>query len=315
MACLCYKCTLVGKRNATHAPIKVEHTTVASTRIRELLAHYELTPYAAAQKMGHTRPSKLYKLLNGEANPGFDTLIEFLDTWPELSAEWLLRGRGPMLTSTSGSAVVDVVVTDTARPQALHAVTSGRVLAITVDRTGNENILHIPARAQAGYANSHDEPAYLGDLTPYSLPLFTTGTYRSFEVEGDSMKGTFGHRDIVIGQFVDRWDMLQPGHCYVVVLHDNVLVKRLPRAIKSRRDTVELVSDNRAYPVHEVHASDIVELWHVRGCLTTNIPASTREVQERMLEILEALGVEQQQTRGILESLAPGYAPTSETSR
>lgn len=287
----------------------MEHTIATTTdvgdRLSELFAHYQVTPYQAAQKLGHTHASKIYSLVNKRARPSHESLVEILEAWPEISTDWLVMGRGPMLRSEAAGAVM----TSNVNPASGHGVTSGRVLAVTVDRVGNENILHIPARAQAGYSRSHDEPAYLRDLTPYSLPILTTGgTFRSFDVEGDSMKPTFGHRDIVIGQFVERWDLLQPGHCYVVVLSDNVLVKRLPRAVKSKRDSVELMSDNRAYPVHEVPAADILELWHVRGYLSTNIPASGREVQERILELLETMGLEQQQLRRILEERATSGA-------
>jgi hypothetical protein len=233
------------------------------------------------------------------------TLVEIATTYPDLSLDWIVMGR-----TAKGPAPVLLGVDDQ-RTLPFHAVTSGRILAVTVDRTGSENILHIPARAQAGYSHSFDEAQYLQDLTPYSLPFFTSGTFRSFEVEGDSMAPTFGHRDTVICQAVDRWDMLAPGHCYVVVVDGNVWLKRLPKAIRNRRDLVEMVSDNRAYPMHEISPTDIREIWHVRAVLSTNIPASTREVQERMLELLEALGVEQQQTRRILESLAPIHAPNA----
>ena len=283
----------------------MEQTTTIGDRIADLMARKGVTAYQLAKELGYSGPQKFYKLVAGDAKPGFDSLSDLLNHYPDLSADWLMRGLGPMLSASAAP------VPQPASSTPFHAVTSGRVLAVTVDRTGTENILHIPARAQAGYSHSFDEPAYLQDLTPYSLPLFSNGTFRSFEVEGDSMTPTFGHRDTVICQAVDRWDMLAPGHCYVVVVDGNIWVKRLPRAIKSRREVVELVSDNKAYPIHEISATDIIEVWHVRALLSTNIPASTREVQARMLEVLEALGVEQRQMRRIVEGLAPNDAPSA----
>ncbi len=286
---------------------------VVAARLKEFIADKQLNVRQASLKLGDANSSKLHKILSGSQGPSLPTLVDLATAFPDLSLDWLILGRTPQAPAPLADSLPGTMAPALpASPVVLQrAVTSGRVLAVTVDRTGNENILHIPARAQAGYTHSFDQPQYLQDLTPYSLPMFSSGTFRSFEVEGDSMRPTFEHRDTVIGQFVDRWDMLAPGHCYVVVVDGNVWVKRLQKPVKHRRaDVVELISDNRAYPIHEIVAADIVEIWHIRAVLSTNIPASTREVQERMLELLEALGVEQQQTRRILETLAPADAPS-----
>ena len=72
---------------------------------------------------------------------------------------------------------------------------------------------------------------------------------------------------------------------------------------------MELVSYNRACPVHEINTTDILKLG-VRAVLSPNFAASSREVTKRVLNLLEALGIEQQQSRRILHSLAPIHAPT-----
>ncbi len=276
-------------------------------RLRGYFTEKELTIYRVSQMIGLGKSTKLNKIMSGNAAPSTETLLEISSVFPELSLDWLLLGRQP-----KAPAPAPVVVSEDAqRSLPFHAVTSGRVRTVTVDRTGNENILHIPAQAQAGYAHSHDEPAYLRELVPYSLPMLPTGTHRSFEVVGDGMQGTFGHRDVVICQFVDRWDLLEPGHCYVVVLTDNVVVKRIPAAIRSKREMVDLVSDNRAYPVHSVPASDIVEIWHVQAILTNHIPASRSDADEKILEQLKALNADQMAMREVLERIAPNNAPSA----
>lgn len=287
-------------------------TETVAGRLKTFLAGKQLNTNKASIKLGYGKSTKLHKILSGSQGPSLQTLAELATTFPDLSLDWLVLGRSELhSTPAYVPAAVASVEPGSSNPLPFHAITSGRVLAITLDRTGQENIIHIPARAQAGYSHSFDEELFYRDLTPYSLPFFTSGTFRSFEVEGDSMKGTFGHRDTVICQQVERWDMLAPGHCYVVVVDGNIWVKRLPRAIRNRRDLVEMVSDNRAYPVHEINFSDIREIWHVRAVLSTNIPASSREVTEKILELLESLGIEQQQVRRILENLAPAGAPSA----
>ncbi|MBC7449334.1 MAG: S24 family peptidase [Hymenobacteraceae bacterium] len=249
-------------------------TETVASRLKAFLAEKQLNTNKASIKLGYGNSTKLHKILSGSQGPSLQTLAELSTTFPDLSLDWLVLGRAVGGQTTAPA----IFIADGDKPHPLHAVTTGRVLVATVDRTGNDNIIHIPARAQAGYSHSFDEEQFIRDLTPYSLPMFTNGTFRSFEVEGDSMAPTFGHRDTVICQAVHRLDMLAPGHCYVIVVDGNVWVKRLPKAIKNRRDVVEMVSDNRAYPVHEINATDILEVWHVRAVLSTNIPASSREV-------------------------------------
>ena len=63
-----------------------------------------------------------------------------------------------------------------------------RILALTVDREQNENIEWIPQKAAAGYLNGYADPEYLEVLPKFRLPMLpATGTYRAFEISGDSM--------------------------------------------------------------------------------------------------------------------------------
>ncbi len=259
-------------------------------RLKTFLDRKNLNVRQASQLLGHEKPSKLYKLVNNDAKPGCDTLIELVNKWPDLSLDWLVMGSDkPTPYADSDLASLPAA----ARPaMPMRGVDTGRVLAVTVDRMGKSNIVHVPSRVQAGYTRSFDEPAYLQDLTPYTLPFFTSGTLRSFEVEGNSMEPTFRTRDVVVCQHVDRLDLLQPGHCYVVVMDGNVLVKRLHEPITHRRQMVALYSDNPGYRPTQVPAEDILQLWLVRGFISTNVPAGLGDAQLRLLQQIDALGLD-----------------------
>ena len=76
-----------------------------------------------------------------------------------------------------------------------------KILSITVDDNDKEYIDLVPQKAAAGYLNGYSDPEYLEELPKFRLPqLNGHGTYRAFEVSGDSMlpiqPGT-----IVIGQW------------------------------------------------------------------------------------------------------------------
>lgn len=64
-------------------------------RVNMILEHYGLSVTDLSRKIGGSR-AKIYRYLNDGVVPDGATLIEFLNCFPDLSAEWLLRGQGAM---------------------------------------------------------------------------------------------------------------------------------------------------------------------------------------------------------------------------
>ena len=120
---------------------------------------------------------------------------------------------------------------------------------LVLDREGQENIMLVSAKAAAGY------PLNLGDqqwfdqqpLFNMPLPMFRGGSYRGFEIEGDSMEPGFHGGDWVFGRAIDSLMDVQNQSVYVVVLHDSVLIKRVVKEVNGQR--LSLHSDNRRYPL------------------------------------------------------------------
>lgn len=290
----------------------MENPTGVSTRIREVLAHYQLNANQASQKLGHTNASKVYKFLAGDFKPGYDSLVEILGTWPEVSGDWLLMGRGEMLLGAGGEqppAASNVGAKTATVPY--RGVTSGQVLAVTVDRMGKENTSLVPVQAQAGYQRQFNEPKFLQDMAQYHIPGFSSAsqTLRAFEVSGDSMSPTYKHHDIVVCSFVDRWDLLKPDESYVLVTAENVLLKRLVAPITDRHATVELHSDNSSqYGVYQLPVEDLLELWMVRGFISTNAPGRPDSAGERLREAIEEMGHNYHEVMRFLRNGAQGTA-------
>jgi transcriptional regulator with XRE-family HTH domain len=67
-----------------------------SDRLREVVDHYGLTVNELASKIGGSR-MKFYNLMKGASKPDFGTTEAILNNFPDISAEWLMRGDGPML--------------------------------------------------------------------------------------------------------------------------------------------------------------------------------------------------------------------------
>src|ERR1700759_4439867 len=85
-----------------------------------------------------------------------------------------------------------------------------RILSISVDKEDNENIEMVPLKASAGYMNGYADPEYVSQLPKFYLPMFKNGTFRAFEIKGDSMlplpSGT-----TIIGEYVENWSDVKQG--------------------------------------------------------------------------------------------------------
>ena len=258
--------------------------------------HYGLSAYQLAKNLSYEGPQKLYKLVQNKSKPGYETLMDILDNYPELRAEWLMRGAGPMLRSDAPAAAV---------PQPVAGY-PGHPYAVTVDVRGDEQISVVSTKAQAGYLVARDLEDTLQEMETIKVPGHQGKSVRAFEVAGDSMLPTISPGDIVIASFTERLDLIQPKHLYVVVTHDRLLVKRLRGPVK-KNEPIELLSDNRYYDPFLLPQKDLKELWQVNALLTGSIPANTNETFDRMLVLLEMLAHDSQHLRSILLDVAARY--------
>jgi transcriptional regulator with XRE-family HTH domain len=173
-----------------------------------------------------------------------------------------------------------------------------RVLSISVDKDDNENIELVPVKASAGYLNGYADPEYVAQLPKFYLPMFKQGTYRAFEIKGDSMlplvSGT-----IIIAEYLENWTDAKQGETFVIISkNDGVVYKRIGNKFKENK-TLKLISDNPAYEPYEVNAEDILEIWKAKGYISTHLPAPT---PEPTLESLTAMMAQMQRSISNLQS-------------
>ena len=270
-------------------------------RIKRVLDHYKLSTYEANHRLGYSRTSKLYKVLKNEVRPGYETIVDLLASFPEVSADWLLMGVGPMLREGA---------TDAAKPAVtLRQVVRGERVAVTVDDKGRENTVLVPIPAQAGYSVAHNEAIYLQQLGNYRIPGFERGDFRAFEVAGDSMVPTINHRDVVVASRVDELRLLEPGELYVIVTAESVMLKRIKNRLRADEVEVTLHSDNPHRLPFGLETRDIMELWRVRGYVSSYIPSAPDVTAERLWEVIEKLGFDRGEARRHLIENAPSDAP------
>ena len=246
-------------------------------RLAALLVHYGQNAYQMAGLMGYDRPNKLYALIRHEAKPGFETLVDMLRAYPEVRAEWLLTGAGPMLHTAAEPTPA-----------------ASTVAAAVAPSTGS--VVLVPAQAQDRYWQLVGTPDGLREFETMALPGYTGEFHRAFEVGGDRLGSTVGHGDLVVGRRVQRWDLIPPSHLYVVVTEADVRPARLGGPLRAG-EMVELKFDNSYYGAQQLPYKEVKELWEVVARITTNIPANA---SERLLGMLEAMTKDSQQLRQLV---------------
>lgn len=66
-------------------------------RLKDILLHYDVTINSIASD--GAMQTRLSRQINAGSTITFDTLMRFLELFPDVSAEWLFRGKGNMLIS------------------------------------------------------------------------------------------------------------------------------------------------------------------------------------------------------------------------
>jgi phage repressor protein C with HTH and peptisase S24 domain len=289
--------------------IKVDSRATVGTRINDVMSHFGLSAYQLAKNLGYEGPQKLYKLVQNKSKPGYETLMDILDHYPQLNSEWLMRGAGPMLHSDApAERPATVVPVKEAAVKTLNSAPAytGIPQVVTVNENGEEQTSIVWGKIEAGYLQTRDVEDTLADAETISVPGLRGKSFRAFEVSGNSMQPTLSPGDLVIASCTERLDLIQPKHVYVVVAHDRIMVKRLRGPVK-RNEPIELLSDNRFYDPYLLPQEELRELWQVRGVFSRSIPANANEAYDRMLVLLEMLAHDSTQLRSLLLDMAARF--------
>lgn len=251
---------------------------IVSENIKYLRKQKGLTQEQLAEKIGIKR-SLLGAYEEGRAEPGLSYLIT--------------------MSKIFEIQVDDLISEDLTDPQKQKEVLKKdiegkklRVLSITVDKDDNENIQLVPQKAAAGYLNGYADPEYVSDLPTFYLPIFANGSYRAFEISGDSML-PIPSGSIIIGQYVENWRQIKDDKTYVLVTQrEGIVYKRIFNHIKDKA-ALMLVSDNPAYSSYEVPADDVLEVWEAKAFLSTQFPQSQMSIEKlttMVIDLKEELG-------------------------
>jgi transcriptional regulator with XRE-family HTH domain len=148
---------------------------------------------------------------------------------------------------------------------------SKEMLVVTADLQGRDNIELVPIKAAAGYLNGYADAEYVKELPKFQLPILKQGTYRAFEINGDSMlplmPGT-----IVIGEHVENIKSIKSGKTYIIVSQrEGVVYKRVFNYLEES-GKLFLVSDNRHYSPYQLDGHEVVEAWAAKAYISVQFP-------------------------------------------
>jgi transcriptional regulator with XRE-family HTH domain len=148
-----------------------------------------------------------------------------------------------------------------------------KVLAISVDQDNNGNIELVDTKAEAGYLESFNDPEYIKDLPKIAFPSIPEGTYRGFEIRGDSML-PIEPGSIIICKYIEKLEEIKDNKTYVVVSKNDGLVYKRVRNLKEEY-TLFLQSDNETYLPYKLDYKEIAEVWQYFAHLSFSDARST----------------------------------------
>ncbi|HEY0898109.1 MAG TPA: LexA family transcriptional regulator [Sphingobacteriaceae bacterium] len=209
------------------------------------------------------------------AEPKYELLKKFASFY-ELSMDELINEK----------------IDDKWKPKPKADASNLRILSISVDQHDRENIELVPVKASAGYLNGYADPEFISELHKFSLPILKQGTFRAFEIKGDSMlplpSGT-----IIIGEYVENFQDLKQGETYVIISRsEGVVYKRVGSKFKESKG-LKLISDNPVYEPYTIPAEDVVEIWKAKAYISTEFPEVT---PEPTMETLTSMMAQMQKT-------------------
>ena len=164
-----------------------------------------------------------------------------------------------------------------------------KVLAITMDQDQRQNIELVYARAEAGYLDGYQDPEYISDLPKMYIPNLPSGTYRAFEIHGDSML-PMPSGSLVISKYVESFKELKDDKTYIIVTEkDGIVYKRIKNHPGEYKVTA--ISDNEVYSPYTIDYSNIREMWryHAHIVFSDARQQKTDWLQETVMDLQRKL--------------------------
>ena len=133
--------------------------------------------------------------------------------------------------------------------------------------SADRNLIHfVPVKAAAGYLAGYADSEFIDELNTFTLPMLTGGSYRAFEIIGDSMMPT-PSGSVIVGEKIEKIDDVKNNAAYIVVSKsEGIVYKRVVKNNKNK-NKLTLVSDNPSFQPYQVQAADVLEVWQAQAVI------------------------------------------------
>ncbi|MBM3432259.1 MAG: LexA family transcriptional regulator [Bacteroidetes bacterium] len=170
-----------------------------------------------------------------------------------------------------------------------------RALKMAGTRT---EIPFVPVKAAAGYLAGYADPEFIDELNTFTLPMLAGGSYRAFEIVGDSMLPT-PSGSVIVGEKVnDLEEVKNDTPCIVVSRNEGIVYKRVQKNGR-QRNKLTLVSDNPSFHPYTVSTEEVIEMWQAQVVISRP-PAQNRWDMSQLANVVNGL---QQQVSSLKKRL------------
>lgn len=131
----------------------------------------------------------------------------------------------------------------------------------------DRNLIHfVPVKAAAGYLTGYADYEFIDELNTFTLPMLSGGTFRAFEIIGDSMLPV-PSGSVIVGEKVEDLESVKNNSAYIVVSNsEGIVYKRIVKSNRSK-NKLTLVSDNPSYRPYQIPSSEVLELWQAQAVI------------------------------------------------
>lgn len=293
-------------------------------RLIEYLQYSKISPSKAEKALGVAN-AYIQNSKNRKGEIGSSILSKLASEYLDLNLIWVITGNGQMLLTpneiqknkedTPSVNQENNIVSEPKTANILHPNTTkklhptlhptgnlGMPKVVAVNEHNEDLVSLVSAKAAAGYLNGYADTEYVENLPTIRLPNLKGGTHRAFENKGHSMLPTLHNGSISVGRWVESLDDIKDRRIYIVVSkHDGIVIKRVLNRIEEAGKLI-LLSDNSnktEYPNYTIDASDILEVWYLRGGFIFDFREPS-ELYARFNDVEARLTIMQEQLQKLL---------------
>lgn len=227
-------------------------------RILSLRKLLDLSQKEFASKISITQAA-LSQIESGKTTLSISTVYNLIEAFG-LRTDWLLFGLGEIF--------------------AHQRIETAQGTPPKAQKVYDQLIVFVDQDAEAGYLDNCSDPEYIKTLGAYRIPGYEEGTFRMFNVSGDSMIPSLYENEIVITQAVEHIDSLHNNRLCVIISREGIVAKRVFQAGKNE---LLLKSDNPKYKSYKLAYNDVIEIWEIKSKISSeflNTPTPTSDYEE-----------------------------------